>query len=318
MRWTDHGIFFQQKLPAYSSHAQLPVVDSSHPDIWRIYFSSRNDKNFSLPFFVDVEAGNSRHILQVAEAPLFDVGTAGSFDQQGVMPSELLKKNGKDYLYYIGWNSDKNFPFKNTIGLAIKDEGGTWQKQAGPIISGYPDCLYTGTLGIFADENSKLHGFYLACNFWLRHGEFHDPCYQIARASSDDGFHWQQPRDLAIAFKSDDEGGIVSARVLAHNGIYHMWYAHRARYGFRSDAEKSYRIGYAQSKDLQHWQRQDQLMDAFNHSLRDNQSACNFMQTYPYMVKHDETLFMFYNGNGFGQSGIAYATLPLKSLSSMI
>jgi len=29
--------------------------------------------------------------------------------------------------------------------------------------------------------------------------------------------------------------------------------------------------------------------------------------TYPYVVDYRGTRFMFYNGNGFGQSGIGYA-----------
>ena len=31
------------------------------------------------------------------------------------------------------------------------------------------------------------------------------------------------------------------------------------------------------------------------------------MQAYPFVFKKDDKLHMFYNGNGFGQSGLGYA-----------
>jgi hypothetical protein len=38
------------------------------------------------------------------------------------------------------------------------------------------------------------------------------------------------------------------------------------------------------------------------------------MVCYPYVLKHKDTYFMFYNGNGFGASGFGFATLSTKDL----
>jgi len=35
------------------------------------------------------------------------------------------------------------------------------------------------------------------------------------------------------------------------------------------------------------------------------------MCCYPCVVTHENKLYMFYNGNGFGQTGIGYATWEL-------
>ena len=330
MRWENHGIFFQQKLPAYSSHAQVPVVDASHADYWRIYFSSRNDKNYSLPFFIDVAAGKPEKIIRQSEGPLFNVGETGAFDQHGVMPTEILKKDGRDYLYYIAWNQEGDKPFSNSIGLAIKNREGLWEKHKHAVIKGFEGSFYAGTLGIFSFQDKQqeqqantLKGFYLACTQWQQQGDFYDPCYQIALACSDDAVHWQQPEKLALTFKSPEEGGIVCARVFEQHDCFHMFYAFRGRKDFRSNPQQSYRMGYAQSLDLEHWNRHDNLMDDFTARLRQSGmgnkgNACDFMQCYPYIIKHNQQLFMFYNGNGFGQTGIAYATLPLSDVPAFI
>jgi len=35
------------------------------------------------------------------------------------------------------------------------------------------------------------------------------------------------------------------------------------------------------------------------------------MLAYPFFYKHNEKVYMFYNGNGFGKSGFGYAELEL-------
>jgi len=205
MQWMDHGIFFQQNQDGYSTHAQVPVVDASHADYWRIYFSSRNDKNYSLPFFIDVAAGKPEKIIRQSEGSIFNVGETGAFDQHGVMPTEIININGLDYLYYIAWNQEGDKPFSNSIGLAIKNREGLWEKHKHAVIKGFEGSFYAGTLGIFSQQpkkkqsqqkqqenkrgNKKLTGFYLACTEWQQQGDFYDPCYQIAPAFSEDGLN---------------------------------------------------------------------------------------------------------------------------------
>jgi len=81
-----------------------------------------------------------------------------------------------------------------------------------------------------------------------------------------------------------------------------MWFAYRGSFDFR-DGEDSYRIGYAESKDAVKWNRMDDRSGIkFSESGWDSK-----MQTYPNVIEHKGRKLLFYNGNGFGKTGIGYA-----------
>ncbi len=73
--------------------------------------------------------------------------------------------------------------------------------------------------------------------------------------------------------------------------------------GYRSERDSSYRIGYAESLDGIHWKREDDLA-GIDVSKAGWDSE---MIAYPHVVDKDGILYLFYNGNGFGQSGIGAA-----------
>ena len=107
-----------------------------------------------------------------------------------------------------------------------------------------------------------------------------------------------------------DEGGIAQPSIAEINkDLYRMWFCVRGNEGFRKDFknDKTYRIKYAESTDLISWKRgEDESL--FLLPTDDPYDWDGIMTCYPCIIKYDGTLFMFYNGNGFGQSGIGYAT----------
>jgi len=83
-----------------------------------------------------------------------------------------------------------------------------------------------------------------------------------------------------------------------------MWFCYRSSKDFR-DGSGSYRIGYAESLNGEAWSRDDaQLGLDVSESGWDSTMVC-----YPYVLEFDGKTHMFYNGNGFGRSGIGYAVL---------
>ena len=60
---------------------------------------------------------------------------SGPFDDSGAMPSCIVNRGGQKYLYYIGWNRGVTVPSRNSIGLAISDDGGLTFERAyeGPV-----------------------------------------------------------------------------------------------------------------------------------------------------------------------------------------
>lgn len=312
MKWSNHGLIYQQQLVGYSSHVQCPVVEDKG-NIWRIYFSSRDNHNRSLPFYLDIEAGNPHKIIQHSTSPIFMPNAEEGFDQHGIMPTEVIQHNNQTLLYYIGWNLNDKKPYRNLIGQATFNEK-QWIKQPQAVITGHSSSLYTGTFGVH-EVNGKYLGYYLSCCDWIDNSDGCNPKYNIAIAESQDLKHWQCDKHIAIDFKNPKEAGICSARVVEYGNCLHMFYCYRNAEGFRDNAEHAYKIGYAQSLDGYHWQRHDEKMAGFDQQQGD---IANIMQCYPYLIKHQDQLFMFYNGNDFGQSGLACATISLDDLPAYI
>ena len=67
--------------------------------------------------------------------------------------------------------------------------------------------------------------------------------------------------------------------------------------------DEKYRIGYAESEDGIRWER----CDALGGIDVSTDGWDSFMVAYPHVVKVHGQLHMFYNGNGFGRTGIGYA-----------
>jgi hypothetical protein len=84
-----------------------------------------------------------------------------------------------------------------------------------------------------------------------------------------------------------------------------MWYCHRGSVDYRTDPLQSYRLGYAESRDGLGWTRLDHLVGID----RSDDGWDSVMLAYPFVYEHRGRKLLFYNGNGFGESGIGYAVL---------
>ncbi|HEX9827744.1 MAG TPA: hypothetical protein VGA80_14180 [Flavobacteriaceae bacterium] len=307
MTWVKQGLIFNVngEHDWNKSHAQLPIVDVNYGDKWRIYYATRNNLNQSNISYFEVVAGEPSKILYVHHSPILTLGQLGTFDESGLMPVSVVDFKNKKYLYYVGWSLKKTVPYHNTIGLALSsDNGKSFEKYGeGPIFDLTPFEPYSnGTINIII-ENGVWKAWYQSITKWEKIDNRLEPFYHIKYAESPNGIVWERKGIVAIDYKDKNEGGIVSASILKEEGLYKMWYAYRKASYYRENRDSSYRIGYAESKDGIIWKRKDQLagIDVSNEGWDSE------MITYPNVCKFKGLRFMFYNGNGFGSSGIGYA-----------
>ena len=130
-----------------------------------------------------------------------------------------------------------------------------------------------------------------------------EPFYHIKYAESKNGIDWQRKGIVAIDYKSENEAGIARPFVLKIAGKYKMWYSYRSLVGYKTDKNASYRVGYAESDDAINWVRMDEKAGIdISPNGWDSEMIC-----YQSIVEWNNKLFMFYNGNGFGRTGIGYA-----------
>ena len=289
--------------------SQVPVALNLDDNNWRIFFSDRDGKK-SIPKSIILD---SRDITVVSEptSQLLDCGGRGTFDWAGVMPTEVLKVGDEIFLYYVGWSNRIDVPYHNSLGLAIsKDKGASFQKFSdGPIFStSANEPGYIGTISIIVEE--QFRGWYLSCRRWEEHDGVMEPYYDIKYATSKDGIFWE-PQNITCIELREGEGGISQASVQKLGGFYHMWFSYRMESDFRTNPERTYKIGYAYSNDGIHWNRipEPDLTHSSNRNEWDG-----LMAAYPYIIRHGDSLIMLYNGNGFGETGIGAATADIEEI----
>ena len=307
VKWVKQGLIYRPagRFDWNQSHAQLPIVDATDEARWRIYFATRGADNRSNISYIEVEAGRPEHILYEHDRPLLSFGALGAFDESGLMPVCIVTHEGRKYLYYAGWSLKQTVPYQNAIGLALSTDGGrTFERYApGPLFGLRPhEPYFTGTMHVLI-EQERWRAWYQSCTKWEIIAERAEPFYHLKYAESDDGIDWTRAGVVAIDYKDEGEGGISAATILKEDGLYHMWYSYRRATGYREDRASSYRIGYAESADGLQWTRKD---EAAGITISD-EGWDSEMIAYPCVVRYGDKRFMFYNGNGFGRTGIGYA-----------
>src|SRR5215510_6155070 len=126
MYWQKKGLILKpdNNYDWMVSHAQIPVVETIGEDKLRLYFGTRNLQNETATTFIDVDSENPQKVLYVHNRPVLSLGNLGTFDDSGAMPSWIVNFNGRKFLFYIGWNRGLTVPYRNSIGIAVSDDGG--------------------------------------------------------------------------------------------------------------------------------------------------------------------------------------------------
>jgi hypothetical protein len=296
--WKKLGRIFEPKGQAdwIQKYAWVPTAECRGGDIYRIYFGGRNKDNLSQTGYIEIDIYKPSEILKLTERPVLALGKLGAFDDSLVLPSWIVDRDEKKYMYYIGWMQGRRVPYYAGLGLAVSLDGGESfvRCSAGPLIPrDSVDPYMTASACVLYDEG-RWRMWYLSNTIWrLVDGE-PLPRYHLRYAESVDGFSWDRKGIVAIDFKSDDEFTIARPCVIRDGDIYKMWYCFRGA---------AYRIGYAESRDGISWTRKDgEVGIDVSSSGWDSE-----MVAYPFVFDHGGQRYMLYNGNNFGETGMGLA-----------
>jgi hypothetical protein len=300
MQWIKQGLVFEPpgRLKWIATHAAVPTAYHIQGDLYRLYFTGRDELNRSRTGYIEVNINHPQNPLKWSNEPVLELGDVGTFDETGVMGSWIVSHANVLYFYYIGWNVGVSVPFRNAIGLAMSRDGGrTFTRYSrGPIMdrSIYDPCFVSNSCVLVEDHIWKM--WYLSCVRWVSEGTRLKHYYHIKYAESTDGVKWERTGIVCIDFKSKEEYAISRPCVIKDGGVYKMWYSYRGSH---------YRIGYAESQDGIHWERKDEAA-----GIDVSESGWDAeMIEYPFVFDHDGQRYMLYNGNGYGKTGFGLAVL---------
>jgi len=307
-RWRKLGrVFEPSAYPAFAgSHAQVPaplLLD----DRIRVYYADRDASGRSFPTFIDVDRTDPTRVIGVNPPPLLPPAAPGAFDDEGLMPACALHRDGLVWLYYSGWNRRHSVPYHNATGLVVSDDGGRHFRRLfdGPVMDRTAREPYLAvTPWVAADSaGSALRAWYVSGTRWERVGERYEPVYVICSAHSINGVDWTR-NGVPCFVQTHPLEAQAHPSVLRTEGAWHMWFCYRDSHDFR-DGGGAYRIGYARSRDGVRFERDDARagIDVSAEGW-DSKMIC-----YPSVIAVGIKVYMFYNGNGFGRSGIGVAEL---------
>lgn len=303
--WKKRGLVYTCDFYG-TGYAQDAFIDELDKDVWRIYYSARTKDVVSYPHYIDVEAGNPDHKLLVAKEPIFTPGRPGSFDDNGITMTSIVKIDDHiKYLYYCGWNRKVSVSYALSIGCVEVIDNKQYRKiSEGPIMerSIYDVCGVSAPMVI--RENTIFHMWYISFPCWEEYNGKLEPIYVVKHAISDDGINWKCNHHICIDSSYPGEA-IGRPWVIKDEGIYKMWFSTRGIEDYRSKNGKHYMIGYAESEDGDNWVR---CPEKFDLTTSDNGWDSEMLE-YASVKRFGKKYYMLYNGNGFGRTGFGYAVM---------
>jgi hypothetical protein len=295
MTWRKLGRIFvpSGELGWARTHAALPVPEWIGGDIFRIYFSGRDDQNRSSIGCVVVDLSAGGKLIDIPAEPVLSPGARGMFDDCGVSIGSIVRAGDTRFLYYTGWNLAVTVPWKNTIGLAISEAGAPFERwSAFPVVPLDERDPFSLSYPWVIEDGGKYRMWYGSNLSWGQGLE--EIPHVIKYAESSDGVHWDKHDPVAIDASESDNAAACRPSVVRDAELYRMWFCARG---------SKYRIYSATSRDGLSWEHlgKDEGIDVSPDSWDSD------MIEYPCVFDHAGQRFLLYSGDGYGRTGFGLA-----------
>lgn len=306
MKWRKLGrVYFADGRHGWDKQgAMVPTPYMRADGTVRIFIGCTDENNVGRIGYVDVDGGDPTRVIRVAEKPVLDVGRAGCFDDNGVLPLSIVRDGNVVYLYYVGFQLGTRVRFFMFCGRAESHDGGETfvRSQEVPVLD-RTDGERFSRAGAFVrkDPDGIWRAWYLSGNDWNDvHGKA-VPEYHLRYVESSDGLHFGRAGKELLSLSRPDEYAFARPFVVAPRTSGEP---HRMYYSIRSKS-RGYRLGYAESGDGMTWQRRDSDLGLdVSPSGWDSEDMC-WSSYLDIGGRH----YLFYNGNKFGRDGFGVAEL---------
>lgn len=303
MKWRKLGQIYAAGYvhPKLCSHAANPLPVRLKGDVYRVFFSGRDLENRSSVGFVDVDI-HRREVVYVHDRPVFVHGTDECFFSHGVSIGNCYEADGKKYILFMGWQCPAGGHWRGDIGRLILEDNFSLHldgeapfmtlEDVDPVSLSYPWVM---------QEKSGIYRMWYGSTVTWNAGNG-EMLHVINYAVSENGHNWQR-HGLAVPYQINIAQAFSRPSVVVSpEDGYQMWFS------FRNGLGQKYRIGYAISETGEEWELK--LEDTGIDVSTDGWDS--EMIEYPFVFDHKGYRYMFYNGNGYGQTGFGLAILETE------
>jgi hypothetical protein len=304
MPWKKKGhIFCPDGSRTWARHSFMtPCPWQRDEDTIRLFGGMRDGSGISRIGWVDVDARDPARVMAVSEAPVLDLGAAGMFDDNGVILGDVLEVGETELrLYYVGFQLVEKAKFLAFTGVAVSGDGGARfeRLQQTPIIDRCPDGAFIGALHSIARLPDGTYRVWLSRGYgWEEIDGRQYPRYDCWTMTSPDGLSFDN--NAAQRIITPNEGEYRIGRPRASRRADGSWELRATSDTFA----KHYASYLFTSKDGITFQRTDTTeLPCGGAGAWDSEMTC-----YPaYHRTPEGREYLFYNGNGMGQTGVGYA-----------
>lgn len=307
MKWQKLGRIFDpvsdvtENHPLLHSHASNPTPIHLEGDNYRILYSGRDKQNRSSVGFFDFNL-KTFELYNTHHPPLFTFGSEGSFYESGVSLGGSYKIRDRTYILFMGWQNPPNEHWRGDIGkLELTKDFKLILSSKQPVLPLSDTDPISFSYPWVYETESNYYMVYGSTKTWSSpNGEM---IHVLNLAESKDGICWNK-RGLCLPYKENHAQAFSRPTVyIDHKKNHHMWFS------YRSGTGETYRIGYAyKNPNDAYWQ-----LDLNKAGISISPSGWDSeMIEYPYVFSHNGGVYMLYNGNDFGKTGIGLAVLKLE------
>lgn len=301
MRWKKLGLVFDPrgKFSWADKHALQPTPLILEDRI-RVFVGLRDGKGVSRVGYVDLDKTDPTRVLGYSAKPVLDIGEDGCFDDNGVVPSAVVVHDGRVFMYYAGYQLGAKVRFLVLGGLAISEDGGeTFQRyQRVPVFERTRKETLFRVPHTVVYEGGYWKVWYGGGNRFAQGGRKTLPIYDIRYLESTSPTRFPEEGTVVLETAGEEYRLGRPFVFIRAPGQYYMFYGY-------STEQEPYRLGYAESGDLKSWTRRDaDLGLPLASEGWDSQ-----MMAYPSVIQLDGKVYMFYNGNNYGEDGFGAAEL---------
>jgi predicted GH43/DUF377 family glycosyl hydrolase len=302
MKWQRHGVVWRPDgSRAWArTHATCPTPVQLQDGTLRVFVQCRDENNVGRVGYVDLDPDDPRRVLRESNVPVLDIGKPGSFDDNGVFQTSVVAaRDGRLWMYYVGFELCHHIRYRLLTGLAISEDGGkTFVRYSDVPVLERSTAEPHFRCGTFVREDQgRFRMWYVAGGSWEEIDGKAMPIYDIRYLESSDGVQWPDEGRVVLPVRQADEHGFGRPYVMQDDGGYRMHYSIRKRSPAR------YRMGYATSEDGLHWVRSD---DELGIDVSHEGWDCDAVE-YGAEFQSAGKTWLLYNGNDFGVTGFGLA-----------
>lgn len=281
--------------PPFKTHCYCPIAVREDNKLIVLYSSREYNKGKIYKSILDINQDN----LEISSIPLpvLKEGEIGTFAQDGVAPSAIIKSpdiSDRYKLYYFGFQHVKGMKHALLLGDEITT---SLRYEISP--NKIPKYERTKSAPYIRSALSPIHNSNEIDLFIVKGEDYIENDYipyTIYKMNKD------EKEDSPIVNRHFFEFGISRPYVFKHQDIYICLFSARGK-------NSSYRLGCSISRDKINWKREDDLLQISETLKEDSEMMC-----FPYLVPlQDNKYILLYNGNNHGEDGVLWGTLEIIS-----